>query len=36
VRAAGDAEASQWRLDGETVLRGRAEPTRLAVPREGP
>jgi adenylate cyclase len=34
VRAAGEPEASQWRLDGEVVLRGRAEPTQLAVPWE--
>ena len=34
VRAAGEPEASMWRLDGEEVLRGRREPTQLAVPRD--
>ena len=33
VQIAGEPEASHWRLEDEVVLRGRAEPTRLAVPR---
>ncbi len=32
VRAASPEEAARWRLDGEVALRGRPEPTRLAVP----
>jgi adenylate cyclase len=32
VEAAGEQEAARWRLDGEVVLRGRPEPTRLAEP----
>jgi adenylate cyclase len=32
VRAAGAEEAARWRLDGDAVLRGRAEATELAVP----
>jgi adenylate cyclase len=32
VEAAGDAEARNWEIDGEARLRGRREPTRLAVP----
>jgi adenylate cyclase len=31
--AAGPAEAARWCLDGEATVRGRTEPTRLAVPR---
>ena len=31
VEAAGPAEAAHWRAHGETVLRGRTAPTRLAV-----
>jgi adenylate cyclase len=34
VRTAGEPEAGFWRVDGEAVLRGRGEPTQLAVPRE--
>jgi adenylate cyclase len=34
LQAAGDSEASHWRLEGEVVLRGRAQPTQLAVPQE--
>ena len=33
VEAAGADEAGHWREDGETTLRGRSAPTRLAVPR---
>jgi adenylate cyclase len=33
VEAADPAEADAWREDGETTLRGRGGPTRLAVPR---
>lgn len=33
VAAADEDEAAHWRADGEEVLRGRAEPTGLAVPR---
>ena len=32
VVAAGEPEAARWSLDGETVLRGRLCPTRLAIP----
>lgn len=32
--AADPAEAAKWRLHGEATVRGRTEPTRLAVPRE--
>jgi adenylate cyclase len=32
VEAAGGSEAARWNLDGEATLRGRSEPTRLAVP----
>jgi adenylate cyclase len=32
VDAAGGAEAERWALDGEVTLRGRACPTRIAVP----
>ena len=32
VRAAGEPEASRWRVAGEATLRGRPEPTELAVP----
>ncbi|MCB1040202.1 MAG: adenylate/guanylate cyclase domain-containing protein, partial [Acidimicrobiales bacterium] len=32
VEAAGDAEARRWKVDGTAELRGRARPTRLAVP----
>ncbi|MDN3359696.1 adenylate/guanylate cyclase domain-containing protein [Actinomadura sp. DC4] len=31
--AADEAEAARWRSHGETTVRGRIEPTRLAVPR---
>ena len=33
VEAASPEEAGRWREDGEEVLRGRSEPTRLAVPK---
>lgn len=33
ARAAGSAEAEHWVARGEALLRGRGEPTRLAVPR---
>jgi adenylate cyclase len=36
VDSAGDAEAARWCLDGEVVLRGRASPTRIAVPAATP
>ena len=32
LAAAGPQEASRWTLDGEATLRGRAVPTRIAVP----
>jgi adenylate cyclase len=32
VEAAGGSEALRWRVDGEVLLRGRAEPTPLAEP----
>jgi adenylate cyclase len=32
VLAAGATEAARWRLEGEVTLRGRSDPTRLAVP----
>lgn len=32
VERAGDGEAERWRFDGEVILRGRAEETRLAIP----
>lgn len=32
VETASDQEAAHWRADGEVVLRGRHEPTRLAMP----
>ncbi len=32
LETAGEPEASNWQLDGETTLRGRSEPTRLAQP----
>lgn len=35
ARAAGSSEAARWVAHGETMLRGRGEPTRLAVPEEG-
>lgn len=35
ARAAGSMEAALWVAHGETMLRGRGEPTRLAVPQEG-
>jgi adenylate cyclase len=31
LRAAGEGESARWSFDGEAVLRGRGEPTRLAV-----
>jgi adenylate cyclase len=31
LERAGEEERERWRLDGEVVLRGRTEPTRLAV-----
>ena len=34
VQRAAPDEAKHWALDEETTLRGRAEPTRLAVPAE--
>ncbi|MBA0126469.1 adenylate/guanylate cyclase domain-containing protein [Haloechinothrix sp. YIM 98757] len=36
VEAADPAEAGRWRRHGEVTLRGRSEPTQLAVPDEGP
>ncbi|GLW66318.1 adenylate cyclase [Actinomadura rubrobrunea] len=36
VEAAGPDEARHWRVDGETVLRGRTRPTRLAAPVDVP
>ncbi|SNR50075.1 adenylate cyclase [Haloechinothrix alba] len=36
VEAADAAEASRWRRHGEVTLRGRSEPTQLAVPVDGP
>lgn len=35
ARSAGSMEAARWVAHGETMLRGRGEPTRLAVPAEG-
>jgi adenylate cyclase len=32
LRSAGEPEAARWSLDGEETLRGRSEPTRLAMP----
>jgi adenylate cyclase len=32
VETAGGAEASRWTIDGAATLRGRSQPTRLAVP----
>lgn len=32
IERAGEAEAARWKFDGSTVLRGRSEATRLAVP----
>lgn len=33
IEAADELERARWRQEGETVLRGRSEPTPLAVPR---
>ena len=32
LEAAGSDEAARWTVDGETTLRGRTTPTRVAIP----